>query len=61
MESTTERTTRTTRGTSGMTMATITMPRPGRVRVMSAMASRIEGIAIRPSMIRMTMPSIRRK
>ncbi len=49
------------RGTSGITIATITMPRPGRVSVISAMASRIVGIAMMPSITRMTMASIRRK
>ena len=61
MDSTTLRTTRTMRGTSGMMMATITIASPGRVRVISAIASRIEGMAISPSITRITSASTRRK
>jgi hypothetical protein len=45
---------------SGTTIATITLNRPARKSDTSAMASRIAGIAISPSMKRMMMPSSQR-
>ena len=43
-----------------MVMARMTLPTLPRVNAISAMASRIGGIDISPSMIRMTMPSAQR-
>ena len=40
-----------------MTIAAITTARPGRVSVISAIASRIDGMAMIPSMIRITIAS----
>ena len=59
--STTERTSRTTRGISGMVIAMMTTRRLARDSETIAMASRMAGIAISPSMIRMTMASAVRK
>ena len=56
-DSTTLRTRRTMRGISGITIAAMTTARPGRVSVISAIASRIDGIAMIPSMIRITIAS----
>ena len=58
--STTERTRRTTRGTSGTVMAMMTVSWLAPDRDTSAMASRMPGIAISPSMIRITIPSSQR-
>jgi hypothetical protein len=52
-----ERTRRTTRGISGMPMAMITVVSDAPDSEMSAMASRMPGIAIRPSMTRMITSS----
>ena len=60
IESTTERTSRTTRGTSGMTMARITVRRLARDSETRPMASRMAGIDMRPSMMRITIPSSQR-
>ena len=49
-----------TRGTLGIEMATMTMVRLAFISVMSAIASRMAGIAIMPSMMRMTNASTRR-
>ena len=59
-DSTIERTRRTTRGISGTMMATITLTKPARNSETSAIASRIAGIAISPSIRRITMASIQR-
>jgi hypothetical protein len=42
-------------------MATMTMPRPGRDKVIRAMASKIDGMAMMPSMARIMTASIRLK
>jgi hypothetical protein len=55
-----ERTSRTTRGISGTVMATITVVRLARVTAISAMASRMPGMAMRPSITRMIGPSAQR-
>ena len=55
-----ERTRRTTRGTSGTMIATITLIRPARNSETSAIASRIAGIAISPSIRRITIASTQR-
>ena len=60
MESTMDRTRRTTRGMSGMTIAMTTASSPARDNDTTPMASRIAGIAISPSMMRMMMPSSQR-
>src|SRR6185295_9846275 len=59
-ESTIARTSRTTRGISGMTIATITATIPAVHNDTSAIASRIAGIAISPSISRITGPSSQR-
>ena len=51
------RTSRLTRGTSAMVIARMTFWMLARVSAISAIASRIGGIAISPSMTRMTMAS----
>ena len=51
------RTSRTTRGTSASVMATITLPMLALVNAISAIASRTEGIDIKPSMMRITTAS----
>ena len=61
IDSTTERTRRTTRGISGTTMATMTIATPADDSDTSAIASRIAGMAIRPSMMRMTIASSQRR
>ena len=48
------------RGISGTVMATMTVTRLARVTAISAMASRMPGMAIRPSITRITGPSARR-
>ena len=55
-----ERTRRTTRGISGTVIATMTVVRLGRVTAIRAIASRMPGIAIIPSITRITGPSARR-
>ena len=55
-----ERTRRTTRGISGMTMAMTTATSPARDSETTPMASRMAGIAISPSMMRMMKPSSQR-
>ena len=55
-----ERTSRATRGISGMVMATITVVRLACVTAISAIASRMPGMAIRPSITRMMGPSVQR-
>ena len=50
-------TSRTTRGISGTMMAMITAASPARNSDTTAMASRIAGIAMRPSISRMMTPS----
>src|ERR1019366_3517284 len=55
-----ERTRRTTRGTSGTVIATITVKRLARVSDISAIARRMPGIAMRPSITRITRPSAQR-
>ena len=50
-----------TRGISAMVIARITFCTLARVNAMSAMASRIGGIDIKPSMTRMTVPSSARR
>ena len=60
MVSTRLRTRRITRGTSGMVMATITVPTLAFVSDISAMASRMAGMDISPSEMRMTMGSSQR-
>ena len=57
MLSTTLRTRRTTRGTSGMVIARMTLVTEALVSAISAIASRIEGTAIMPSMTRITSAS----
>ncbi|MCY1556060.1 hypothetical protein D9M68_927750 [compost metagenome] len=57
----TERTRRTTRGISGMVMATITEPIEGPFNATSAIAIRIDGIAIKASIMRMMIASAVRK
>jgi hypothetical protein len=59
-ESTIERTRRTTRGISGTMIATMTLSNPARNSETSAIASRIAGIAISPSISRITMASTQR-
>ena len=49
-----------TRGTSGMVIATITVPTLARVSDMRAMASRIAGMDISPSEMRITTGSSHR-
>src|SRR4051812_11778373 len=58
--STTLRTSRVTLGTSAMVMARITLPMLARVSAISAIASSTGGIAIRPSMMRISTASTRR-
>jgi hypothetical protein len=60
MVSTRLRTRRITRGTSGMVIATITVSTLAFVSDISAMASRMAGMDIRPSEIRMMMGSSHR-
>ena len=57
---TTPRTSRVTRGTSATVMAKTTLPRLALVSAMSAIASSTEGIAMSPSITRMTMASATR-
>ena len=52
-----ERTTRTTRGISGTMIAMMTAVSPLRNSETTAIASKMPGIAINPSMKRMMMPS----
>ena len=59
--STSERTSRVTRGISGIAIATMTVSRLAFHSATSAIASRIAGIAIRPSITRISGPSSRRR
>ena len=61
MVSTIERTRRTTRGISGITIARMTVIRLAPDRDTSAIASRMAGIAISPSITRMMIASASRK
>ena len=58
--STTERTRRTTLGISGIVMAIMTLVRLAPASATSAMATKMPGMAIKPSMIRMTIASSQR-
>ena len=60
-DSTTERTSRAARGISGIVIATSTVHRLAPDSATTAMASRMLGIAIRPSMIRISTASIHLK
>ena len=57
---TTPRTRRVTRGTSATVIAKMTFSRLARVNAINAIAIRIAGIDISPSMIRMTIASVQR-
>ena len=59
--STMARTSRTTRGISGTAIAAMTAPTPARNSETIAIASRMAGIAISPSMIRISTASSQRK
>ena len=59
--STSERTSRVTRGISGIAIATMTVRRLAFHIATSAIASRIAGIAITPSITRISGPSSRRR
>ena len=61
IDSTTERTRRTTRGISGMVIAMMTVCTLARVSDSIATASRMPGIAISPSITRITSASSRRR
>lgn len=59
--STSDRTSRVTRGISGIAIAITTVSRLPRHIATSAMAIRIAGIAITPSITRIRMPSSQRR
>ena len=61
MVRTSERTSRVTRGISGIAIATTTVSRLPRHIATRAMAIRIAGIAITPSITRISGPSSRRR
>jgi hypothetical protein len=60
MVSTTLRTSRTTRGTSGIEIATTTVTRLAPASAIMAIANKMPGIAISPSITRITTASTRR-
>ncbi len=60
IDSTSARTRRVTRGISGIAIATITVGRLARHSATTAMAIRIAGIAMMPSMTRISGPSSQR-
>ena len=60
MERTTDRTRRTTRGISGTVIAMMTLPTPAPVSEMRAIARSTPGIAITPSITRITTVSTQR-